>query len=391
MRCCRSGGLSRCWRRRASPPRSSRTGSSTALDPAVKALGISKAFTGLVIVAIAGNAVENVVGITLALKGKSDLAISVVKNSVAQIACFLFPVLVLVSLLFDQRLTFVINPVFIGALALTAIAVWQITGDGEAVLFEGLGADRPVRGARDDSSGSSRTQASRVTTAPRGCAARRPRPGSARATRPLAGRGDRGPRSRLRCRRCDRMADRLAHAPHLAVPALVEHELEPGAAEPTHAGRRGRPVLELDSGGQSRHTLPSVGALDVGHVGLLDAVARMREPVRQLAVVREQERAGRVDVEPADRDDARLVADEVDDRRRALRIPRRRHDSERLVQQDVCQLLLADPLAVDLDDVRRRDERVQLAGTPLTRTRPALISSSEARREATPAAGEKRG
>src|SRR5215208_7414696 len=60
-----------------------------ALDPAVEALGISKAFTGLVIVAIAGNAVENVVGITLAAKGQSDLAISVVKNSVAQIAVFL--------------------------------------------------------------------------------------------------------------------------------------------------------------------------------------------------------------------------------------------------------------------------------------------------------------
>ena len=41
-----------------------------ALDPAVESLGISKAFTGLVIVAIAGNAVENVVGITLAAKGK---------------------------------------------------------------------------------------------------------------------------------------------------------------------------------------------------------------------------------------------------------------------------------------------------------------------------------
>ena len=90
------------------------------------------------IVAIAGNAVENVVAVQLARKGKSDLAISVVKNSVAQIACFLFPVLVLVSLLFSEQLTFVIDPVFVGALALTAIAVWQITGDGEAVLFEGL-------------------------------------------------------------------------------------------------------------------------------------------------------------------------------------------------------------------------------------------------------------
>jgi Ca2+:H+ antiporter len=108
-----------------------------ALDPAVDALGISKAFTGLVIVAIAGNAVENVVGITLAAKGQSDLAISVVKNSVAQIAVFVFPALVLLSLLLEHRLTFVLAPVYIGALLLTALAMWQITGDGEAVAFEG--------------------------------------------------------------------------------------------------------------------------------------------------------------------------------------------------------------------------------------------------------------
>jgi Ca2+:H+ antiporter len=109
-----------------------------ALDPAVEALGISKAFTGIVIVGIAGNAVENIVGVTLAAKGRADLAISVIKNSVAQIAAFLFPALVLISLFFDHHLTFVLSPVYVGALAATAIAVWQITGDGEAVAFEGL-------------------------------------------------------------------------------------------------------------------------------------------------------------------------------------------------------------------------------------------------------------
>ena len=108
-----------------------------ALDPAVDALGISKAFTGIVIVGIAGNAVENVVGITLAAKGQADLAISVVKNSVAQIAAFLFPALVLLSLFFEHRLTFVLAPVAIGALLLTALALWQITSDGEATAFEG--------------------------------------------------------------------------------------------------------------------------------------------------------------------------------------------------------------------------------------------------------------
>jgi Ca2+:H+ antiporter len=108
-----------------------------ALQPTIHSLHISQTFAGLVIVAIAGNAVENVAGIVLASAGRSDLAISVVKNSVAQIAAFLYPVLVLVSLLTATTLTFAIAPVYIGALLGTAVLVWQITGDGEATAFEG--------------------------------------------------------------------------------------------------------------------------------------------------------------------------------------------------------------------------------------------------------------
>jgi Ca2+:H+ antiporter len=109
-----------------------------ALTPAMDKLGLSDAFAGLVIVAIAGNAVENVAGVVLAAKGQSDLAVSVVKNSVSQIATFLFPLLVLVSLFFSTQLTFAMPALLAGALVLTALAVWQITGDGEATLFEGL-------------------------------------------------------------------------------------------------------------------------------------------------------------------------------------------------------------------------------------------------------------
>jgi Ca2+/H+ antiporter len=54
------------------------------------------------------------------------------------VAVFLYPVLVLLSLFFDPSLTFVLDPIWIGALTITALAVWQITGDGEAALFEGL-------------------------------------------------------------------------------------------------------------------------------------------------------------------------------------------------------------------------------------------------------------
>jgi len=107
------------------------------LEPAILQLHISQAFAGLVIVAIAGNAVENTAGLVLAWKGRSDLAISVVKNSVAQIAAFLYPLLVLVSFALSTTLTFALAPVYTGALGLTALALWQVTGDGEAAEFEG--------------------------------------------------------------------------------------------------------------------------------------------------------------------------------------------------------------------------------------------------------------
>jgi hypothetical protein len=44
---------------------------------------------------------------------------------------------VLLSLAFTTQLTFVLSPVFIGALVIAALAMWQITGDREALLFEG--------------------------------------------------------------------------------------------------------------------------------------------------------------------------------------------------------------------------------------------------------------
>jgi len=108
-----------------------------ALEPTIHQIHLSQSFAGLVIVAIAGNAVENAAGIYLAYRGKHDLAISVVKNSVAQIAAFLYPLMVLVSLATATHLTFSLAPVWAGALIGTAILIWQITGDGEATPFEG--------------------------------------------------------------------------------------------------------------------------------------------------------------------------------------------------------------------------------------------------------------
>ena len=158
----------------------------------------------------------------------------------------------------------------------------------------------------------------------------------------------------------DRVADRLAHPLHLVLAALVEDELDPVRAEAARACRRGAAVLELDALTEAAERLVVRLALDLRLVRLLDAVARVREPVRERAVVREQERAGGVGVEAADRDDARLRRDEVDDGAAALRVACGGDDARGLVQEQDCEPLRRDLAPVDLDAVGRPDERVEL-------------------------------
>ena len=57
----------------------------SALTPAIHTLHMSQDFAGLVIVAIAGNSIENVVGVQLAARNRPDFAISVILNSSLQI------------------------------------------------------------------------------------------------------------------------------------------------------------------------------------------------------------------------------------------------------------------------------------------------------------------
>ncbi len=110
-----------------------------ALTPAIAILHISPAFTGLVIVALAGNAVENVVGIQFAARNKADYAISVILNSSLQIALGLIPALVLLSFVIGGvHLTLVLEPLLVAALFLTTLLSTVITYDGESTWLEGL-------------------------------------------------------------------------------------------------------------------------------------------------------------------------------------------------------------------------------------------------------------
>lgn len=110
-----------------------------ALQPAMATLGISEAFAGLVVVAVAGNAIENLIGIQLAWRNQVDYAISVIQNSSLQIALGLFPVLVLLSyVLGGAILTFVLSPMLVAVLLLAVIVSAFIVYDGESIWLEGL-------------------------------------------------------------------------------------------------------------------------------------------------------------------------------------------------------------------------------------------------------------
>lgn len=110
-----------------------------ALRPAMAALNISEGFAGLVIVAIAGNAIENLVGIQLAWRNQADYAVSVILNSSLQIALGLFPILLLMSFfLGGSILTFVLSPLLVVALLLAAIVSAFVVFDGESIWLEGL-------------------------------------------------------------------------------------------------------------------------------------------------------------------------------------------------------------------------------------------------------------
>jgi Ca2+:H+ antiporter len=110
-----------------------------ALQPAMKTLGISEAFAGLVIVAVAGNAIENLIGIQLAWRNQADYAVSVILNSSLQIALGLFPILLLLSfVLGGSILTFVLSPLLVVALALAAVVSAIVVFDGESIWLEGI-------------------------------------------------------------------------------------------------------------------------------------------------------------------------------------------------------------------------------------------------------------
>jgi Ca2+:H+ antiporter len=109
----------------------------SALEPATQAMHMSQDFAGLVVVAIAGNAVENVVGVQLALRNRPDFAISVIVNSALQVALLLTPVLVFASLALSTTLTLAFPTLLAIALLLAGGICALVVYDGESTWEEG--------------------------------------------------------------------------------------------------------------------------------------------------------------------------------------------------------------------------------------------------------------
>jgi Ca2+:H+ antiporter len=109
-----------------------------ALQPAMESAGINEVFAGLVIVAIAGNAVENFVGIQLAAKNQMDYAVQVVLQSPVQIALTIAPIVCLAAAWLGQPgFDLVFSPLLLAAMMMSALVAVLVTFDGESNWFEG--------------------------------------------------------------------------------------------------------------------------------------------------------------------------------------------------------------------------------------------------------------
>lgn len=102
-----------------------------------EAFGWSELFIGVIVVAIVGNAAEHASAIIMAYKNKMDIAVEIAVGSTLQIAMFVAPVLVLVSMFFPEKMPLVFTlPELISMVTAVLLAI-VITNDGETNWFEG--------------------------------------------------------------------------------------------------------------------------------------------------------------------------------------------------------------------------------------------------------------
>jgi len=108
------------------------------VEPVVEELGWSELFVGVIIVPIVGNVAEHLVAVQVALKNRMELSMSIALGSSLQIALFVAPVLVFISLLFDDKLVLAFSLPEVIALAAASYVAALVAEDGESNWFEGL-------------------------------------------------------------------------------------------------------------------------------------------------------------------------------------------------------------------------------------------------------------
>jgi Ca2+:H+ antiporter len=108
-----------------------------ALEDTTKELGLSKLFVGLIVVPIVGNAAEHSSAIFLAAKDKMDVSVEIAVGSSTQIALFVAPMLVFVSLLVGRPMDLIFSGIEIAAVAFSAVILGFITLDARSNWIEG--------------------------------------------------------------------------------------------------------------------------------------------------------------------------------------------------------------------------------------------------------------
>ncbi len=107
------------------------------VEPVIRSWGVTELFLGVILVPIVGNAAEQYVAIQTALDNEMDASVSISLGSGIQIALFVAPVLVFVSLFVGEPLNLQFNGYELAALAGAAVISTLIAVDGESNWLEG--------------------------------------------------------------------------------------------------------------------------------------------------------------------------------------------------------------------------------------------------------------
>lgn len=104
-----------------------------------KVLGMSSVFIGVIFLAVIGGAAESISAISMASKNKMDLTLSIALGSSIQIALFVAPLLVLLSLFIGPgQMNLAFSRALVVALFLAVILGAMISGDGRSNWYKGV-------------------------------------------------------------------------------------------------------------------------------------------------------------------------------------------------------------------------------------------------------------